>query len=207
MLREPRLMRRMKYVQRRANRYEFRFPIPDELAGRPAPAPWPERLASLVNGRTGQFKTELIRSLKTTDARVAERRALAHIAEAHALVDEASQTLAQGPPAGITPEQIAELALGHEREMLAQDEMLRVNGIGLDLAHGTIRPDGSGLTDDDLGAYRFLIEFLNADARVDAAKMRPAEPLRQFVNRAIERRGIVLHPDDPRMAGAGACIP
>ena len=30
-------MGRMKYVQRRANRYEFRFPLPDDLAGQPVP--------------------------------------------------------------------------------------------------------------------------------------------------------------------------
>ena len=38
-------MGRMKYVQRRANRFEFRFPLPDDLAGKPVPAPWPEALA------------------------------------------------------------------------------------------------------------------------------------------------------------------
>jgi len=66
-------MGRMKYVQRRANRVEFRFPLPDDLAGQPIPVPWPETLAPLVNPRTGGFKTELIRSLQTTDSRAAEQ--------------------------------------------------------------------------------------------------------------------------------------
>ena len=73
-------MGRMKYVQRRANRFEFRFPLPDDLAGRPVPTPWPETLTPMVNPRTSRFKTELIRSLQTTDARAAERKALVHIA-------------------------------------------------------------------------------------------------------------------------------
>src|SRR5689334_22808264 len=71
-------MGRMKYVQRRANRYEFRFPLPDDLAGKPVPEPCPETLAPFVNARTGRFKTELIRSLQTTDGRAADRKALAH---------------------------------------------------------------------------------------------------------------------------------
>lgn len=60
-------MARMKYLQRRANRFEFRFPLPDDLAGKSVPAPWPKMLALLVNRRTGRFKTELIRSLHTND--------------------------------------------------------------------------------------------------------------------------------------------
>ncbi len=66
-------MGRMKYLQRRANRFEFRFPLPDDLAGQPVPSPWPETLGPFVNARTSRFKTELIRSLQTTDARTAER--------------------------------------------------------------------------------------------------------------------------------------
>ena len=89
-------MGRMKYVQRRANRYEFRFPLPDDLAGKPLPEPWPETLAPFVNARTGRFKTELIRSLQTTDGRAADRRALTHIAEAQALVDHARRVLRDG---------------------------------------------------------------------------------------------------------------
>ena len=80
-------MARMKYVQRRANRFEFRFPLPDDLAGQAAPQPWPEGLAPLLNPKTGRLKTEIIRSLQTTDGKAAERRALAHIGEAHRLVD------------------------------------------------------------------------------------------------------------------------
>ena len=148
-------MGRMKYAQRRANRFEFRFPLPDDLAGQPVPAPWPETLAPFVNPRTNRFKTELIRSLQTTDARAAERKALVHIAEAHALVDQARRFLRDGPPAGISPDQIASLIREHEIEILTGDEAVRAQGFGLNLARpgSPARHDGLGMTDDDLSAY------------------------------------------------------
>jgi hypothetical protein len=36
-LQGPAPMGRMKYLQRRANRFEFRFPLPEDLAGNPIP--------------------------------------------------------------------------------------------------------------------------------------------------------------------------
>ncbi|MDF3061660.1 MAG: hypothetical protein K0S06_1769 [Microvirga sp.] len=111
-------MARMKYVQRRANRFEFRFPLPDDLAGQAAPQPWPDGLAPLLNAKTGRLKTEIIRSLQTADAKAAERRALAHIGEAHRLVDQARRVMKEGPPEGIAPEQIAHLIREHEIELL-----------------------------------------------------------------------------------------
>ncbi|WHQ68780.1 DUF6538 domain-containing protein [Methylorubrum extorquens] len=88
----------MKFLQRRAGRYEFRFPFPDDLAGKPAPQPWPDALTALVNARTGRFKTELIRSLQTNDRPTAERKILIHIAEMHRLVDQARQLRYASPP-------------------------------------------------------------------------------------------------------------
>jgi hypothetical protein len=79
----------MKYVQRRANRFEFRFPYQMILQAKPAFAPGPETLSPLINARTARFKTELIGSLQTADSRAAERKVLPYIAEAHALVDQA----------------------------------------------------------------------------------------------------------------------
>jgi hypothetical protein len=35
-------MGRMKYVRRRANRFEFRYPLPDDLSGKLVPEPWPD---------------------------------------------------------------------------------------------------------------------------------------------------------------------
>ncbi|GEO17455.1 site-specific integrase [Microvirga aerophila] len=192
-------MARMKYLQRRANRFEFRFPLPDDLAGKPVPAPLPETLVPLVNPRTGRFKTELIRSLQTNDGKVAERKVLSHIAETHALVDQARQLLQNGPPAGISPDEITVLVREHEIDLLHGDEALRTRGIGLDLARpgAPAHHDGLGMTDDDLAAYKYLITYLDKYVRAQAAKMRPGELIGFAVNRAVAKRGIVLHPDDP----------
>src|SRR4051812_13534238 len=111
-------MARMKYVQRRANRFEFRFPLPDDLAGKAAPVPWPESLVPLLNQKNGRLKTEIIRSLRTSDGKAAERRALPHIEESHRLVEQARRVLREGPPEGLSPEQITSLIREHEVELL-----------------------------------------------------------------------------------------
>jgi hypothetical protein len=192
-------MGRMKYVQRRANRFEFRFPLPDDLAGKPIPAPWPETLSPFINSRTGRFKTELIRSLQTNDGKAAERKALVHIAEAHALVDQARQFLQDGLPASITPDQMAALVREHEIDLLSGDEALRARGMGLNLARpgAPARHDGAGMTNDDLAAYQYLINNLDRGVRTQIAKMRPGDLIGFAVNRAVAKHGIVLHPDDP----------
>jgi integrase len=189
----------MKYVQRRANRFEFRFPLPDDLAGKPVFAPWPNSLSSLINARTGRFKTELIRSLQTTDSKAAERNVLPYIAEAHALVDQARHFLRNGPPADITPDQVAALVREHEIDLLQGDEMVRSHGIGLNFARpgSPAHHDGLGMTDDDLAAYKYLIKYLDGDVRAQAAKMRPSDLIGFAVNQAVAKHGIVLHPDDP----------
>jgi integrase len=191
-------MGRMKFVQRRAGRYEFRFPLPDDLAGQPVPHFWPEALAALVNARAGRFKTELIRSLKTNDRLTAERHVLSHIAEAHRLVEGARQVLRDGPAAGIGPDQIAAMAREHEIHLLGTDESIRAAGLGLDLSRDEERPhDGLGMTDDDLVGYRMLVAELDRQTREQAAKMRPGDAISAFVNRAVAQRGVVMHPDDP----------
>lgn len=191
-------MGRMKFVQRRAGRYEFRFPLPDDLAGKPVPHFCPEVLETLVNARTGRFKTELIRSLQTTDRLTAERNVLAHIAEAHGLVDHARRFLRDGPAASIGADQITAMARDHEIHLLSADELIRSKGIGLDLSREEERShDGLGMTNDDLRVYQLLVSELDSQTRDQVAKMRPGEAISSFVNRAVEQRGTVLHPDDP----------
>ena len=60
-------MGRMTYVQRRANRYEFRYRLPDDLAGKTVPPRFPSSLGSIVNESAGCFKRELVKSLQTND--------------------------------------------------------------------------------------------------------------------------------------------
>lgn len=113
----------MKYVQRRANRLEFRFPLPDDIAGRPYPAPWPEAAAWVVNPKTGRFKTELIKSLSTNDRRAAERAALPLIEHAHRMVDLARKALVDGPPSELTSQLIDELIAERQRQILEADDI------------------------------------------------------------------------------------
>src|SRR3954470_13995434 len=141
-------MGRMTHVQRRANRYEFRFRIPEDLAGQPAPDHAPSSLAPLLNKATKRFKREIVRSLKTNDPQTAKRRALSEIAEAHRLIDEARRFLRDGPEAVIRPDQVKALIAAHETRLLSGDEKLRRAGLGLNL-QGTMRePTGEGMTDD-----------------------------------------------------------
>jgi hypothetical protein len=187
----------MKYVQRRANRFEFRFRLPDDLAGRPAPTARPEALALLIDERTGRFKTEVIQSLKTTDARAAERKALGHIAEAHSIVDLARQLLAASPPTTPSADEIASLVREHEIQILAADERLRGDGLGLTLDHTELAPDGQGMTDLDLKAYEFLIEHLDGELRQQAATMRVSTETRSKAEAALTGQGIALEASDP----------
>lgn len=190
-------MARMKYVQRRANRFEFRYPLPDDLAGKPFPTPWPEQSKWIVNERTGRFKTELIKALGTNEARVAERAALPLIAEAHGLVDQARKAVEQGLPASIPSDAIAQLAAQHEANLLRSDERLRRKGAGLDIAAEKMRPDGQGMSQDDIGLYREAISYLDKLSRDQAATMRGGEALQLSVDKALADQGIVLSPDDP----------
>lgn len=191
-------MGRMKFVQRRAGRYEFRFPLPDDLAGKAVPHPWPDALAVLVNARAGRIKTELIRSLQTNDGATADRRVLPHIAEAHRLVDQARRVLRDGPATGLAPDRIAAMARDHEIQLLAADEAIRAKGLGLNLSEDEDRPhDGLGMTEDDLRAYRMLVSELDRQTRDQAARMRLGEAVDALVNRAVERSGTLLDPDDP----------
>ncbi|MBS3651259.1 hypothetical protein KEU06_21845 [Pseudaminobacter sp. 19-2017] len=171
--------------------------MPDDIAGKPAPMPWPEALSWCVNAQTGRFKHELVRSLKSNDSRAAERAALPLIAEAQQLVDLARKALVAGPPTELDAQTLAHLALAHEAKLLAADEELRSKGLGLDLARGLTRPDGLGMSDEDLGLYQRAIAYLNDVSRSEAAKMRGGEALQLALDRALEERGIVLHPDDP----------
>ncbi len=114
-------------------------------------------------------------------------------------MDQARRFLRDGPPAGISPDQIAALIREHEIEILSGDEAVRAKGMGLNFARpgSPARHDGLGMTDDDLSAYRYLINHLDRDARAQAAKMRPGDLIGFAVNRAVEKHGVVLHPEDP----------
>src|SRR5687768_4174126 len=107
-------MRRMTHVQRRANRYEFRYRLPTDLAGRQAPDSCPSSLAWLVNSSTKRFKREVVRSLHTNDPDRAKRQAVLEIGKLQACIDEARRFLRDGPQSGIRPDQVAALIAAHQ---------------------------------------------------------------------------------------------
>lgn len=187
----------MKYVQRRAGRYEFRFPLPDDLAGKAVPFGSPASLQPLINTATKCFKRELVRSLKTNEAALAERKALAEIAAAHELIDAARAFLKDGPAASIAPNQIEALAIAQEGLMLRGDEALRSRGLGLNPTFERSPHAEGGLSDTDLDLYAFAIKFLDQERRAELARMRPGEDVAAQVNKAVREAGLDLAPDDP----------
>jgi hypothetical protein len=107
----------MTYVQWRANRYEFRYRLPDDLAGKAVPPRFPSSLSSIVNPSAGRFKREVVRSLRslrTNDPVEAKRKVLSHIAGAQTAIDEARRFLREGPTAVVTPHMLEALARAHE---------------------------------------------------------------------------------------------
>ncbi|MDQ2635098.1 MAG: site-specific integrase [Pseudomonadota bacterium] len=190
-------MTRMKYVQRRANRFEFRYQLPADIAGQPFPTPWPEAVEWCVNRKSGRFKSELVRSLQTNDLRAAERAALPLIEDAHRLVDLARKSLTDGPPTEIALSTIDALAAAHTVRLMSNDEALRHKGLGLNLDTGTLAPDGLGMTDGDIKMYRSLVASLDSLSRDEVAKMRGSEAIHRVIDKSVEDAGIVLHPDDP----------
>ena len=190
-------MRPMTYVQRRANRLEFRYRLPEDLAGKPIPAACPPSLAPLINTATRRFKRELIKSLQTADANIANRRALPSLAEAQALVIEARRFLSEGPRSGITQTQIDDMIAAREIALLSNDEAFRAQGMGLDVTTWDFTPDGEGMTRDDVNLYKFVIRHVDGDLRAAAGQMRPPEFIKLAVAGDLESRGIALPPDDP----------
>jgi hypothetical protein len=187
----------MTYVQRRANRYEFRYRLPDDLAGKTVPRPLPSSLSSIVNPSAGRFKREIIKSLGTNDLATANRRVLSHIAEAQDLIDQARRLLSKDPQTTITSEQINALVLAHERNTLAEDEERRRRGIGFQKGFRLEKPTGQGMSEEDMEIYRFIIDFEDGERRNALARMQPDWIVKRAVEKALHSQGIQLATDDP----------
>ncbi|WP_155256452.1 hypothetical protein [Mesorhizobium loti] len=149
-----------------------------------------------MNRRSGRFKNELVKSLRTNDQRTAERAALPLIEEAHRLVDLARKSITDGPPAEIAPATIDALADAHTARLMRNDEALRRKGLGLDLDTGAFSPDGGGMTDGDIAAYRQSYPR-STSCRVMKLQKCAAVKRSRIINKSVEDAGIVLHPDDP----------
>jgi hypothetical protein len=123
---------RMTHLVWRKGWAYFRFKLPDDLAGKPVPTAWPGDLNALVNSARRTFKVEIWKSLELAkkDEQRAKRAVAARIAQTTSLIDEARVLLARGPVAGISDEDIAAIAVRVHADRLANDEQLRLKGMG-----------------------------------------------------------------------------
>ncbi|MEH2594945.1 hypothetical protein V1278_001858 [Bradyrhizobium sp. AZCC 1577] len=200
---------RMTHLVWRKGWAHFRFKLPGDLAGKPVPNAWPDDLSALVNSARRTFKVEIWKSLELTkkDEQRAKRAVAARIAEAASLIDEARLVLARGPVAEISDEDIAAIATRVHADRLAQDEQLRLKGIGLRLprAAAVLRipsvdqpiasePDEPGLTEDDLGLLRFGAEKVHKEMQEAVVRMRPPAAVKQRVADELAKRGAELTP-------------
>jgi putative ABC transport system ATP-binding protein len=59
---------------------------------------------------------------------------------------------------------------------MRNDEALRQKGLGLDVDTGTFSPDGAGMNDGDIGAYRALVASLDRVLRLSGGRIVKEEP-------------------------------
>lgn len=120
-------MAALSYMQRRSSgTYEFRRRLPEALAGKQAPAHMRDTFGELINPKTGCFKREVVRSLKTTNFREAKRRDHQEALRATQLFEDALSAVVVGS----VSKHLSELSpkeLGDEvyAELLARDEAER----------------------------------------------------------------------------------
>lgn len=165
------------------------------MAGRHVPQPWPETLRDLVNGRTGVFKIEIVRSLTTQDGRVAEQRTLGHIAHAHALVEQATQRLRASlremlPRRKSRPSRLS-IRSAFSRSMRSCGDRASV----FISIRTLFRLTAKGMSEDDLRAYDLLVRCLDQGVRTQTARMRPGDTIGLLVNNAVEGPGLTIPPD------------
>jgi len=120
----------MTHLQRSRGWPEFRYRLPLDLAGKPAPAWWSSALDDPVNKSRGRFKREIARSDRIHDEAVAERRCADHLRTVDIMVVEARRLIAEGPSRELTPDQRARLANQIHAEILASDERIWRKGLG-----------------------------------------------------------------------------
>lgn len=202
---------RMTHLVWRKGWAYFRFKLPDDLAGKPAPPAWPDELGMLVNGSRGTFKVELWKSLELTkkDEQRAKQVVASKVANTAALIDESRRLLERGPLTSISVEEIAGIAARVHADRLAEDERLRLKGIGLQLprlgdllAIPTLEKqtadDEPGLTDDDLSLLRSAAEKVQAETQEAVARMRPTAAVKRRVNEELSKRGAELTQEERR---------
>lgn len=202
---------RMTHLLWRKGWAYFRFNLPDDLAGKSVPQPWPDDLNGLVNEKQRTFKVAIWKSLQLTkkDEQRAKRIVATKVAETVTLIDEARRLLERGPQTSLTREDVTAIAARVHADRLAADEELRLRGIGVRLPRVRNRlainqhqeadyPDEPGLTEDDLVFLKWANEKLRLEAQEAVARMRPSAQVKLRVEELLSKRGIELAPDERR---------
>ena len=223
-------MSALSYMQRRASgTYEFRRPLPRSLAGRSVPEPVRRAFPDLLNAKTGCFKRELVRSLKTKDVKEAKRLNHQEASRVARLFDEAELALTRGPTPSsnvteaelceISSEVLAELLQGDEAERNEGDDRRRLQNAAdraqwPDLepvaplapnASASPAPQSKGMTKDHHAAYGVLLGELEDEFREAYARRDPAI-VHAETRVALKRRGMSLDPSAPHHRQVGMAV-
>lgn len=185
-------MAAISYMQRRRSGvYEFRKRLPERLAGKPAPAHMRQSFSDLINGETGNFRREFVRSLGTHDEKKAKTQNHREALRLAGRVEEALTVFDMGPDGVVPPSSshggpamaITPAELGAEvyRELLAGDDDERTMGDDRRHLHdldeldersktfpllvGVRPPTMIGMEDDHAHVYGIEINELAADSR------------------------------------------
>lgn len=200
-------MAALSYMQRRSSgTYEFRRRLPEALAGKQAPAHMRDTFGELINPKTGCFKREVVRSLKTTNFREAKRRDHQEALRATQLFEDALSAVVVGS----VSKHLSELSpkeLGDEvyAELLARDEAEREGDDRRHLQSEEDReqwPDlanmgSSGMGRDHFFAYGELLSDLEGEYREALARRDPTIVAAE-TSAALKQRGVYLERSSPK---------
>jgi hypothetical protein len=205
---------RMTHLVWRNGWANFRYKLPDDLAGKPVPRAWPDELRELVNAQQGTFKREVWKSLRLSkkDEQRAKRIVGTKVAETVGLIEDARRLLERGPRSSLGANEIEGIAARVHADRLAADEKLRRNGIGLRLPRlgdllaipsanpeaPPLQPDDAGLTEDDLLLLRSVAEKVRKETQEAVARMRPTASVKRRVDEELANRGAELAPEERR---------
>ena len=196
-------MIRMTHLIWRNGRAYFRYRLPPELRAITKPKHWPDDLKELVSdSKPTQLKHELSQALGTRDERLAKRAAAAAVVWAEEIVQRGLSFLKEGPRTTLSNADITVMAERYVAELINGDLDMRKQGFGLNFPKFaiqlTIGPPPlapkrePGLTDDDLGFLKHVVEQVEPELKGAIARQRPPQYIKDAVQEALVNAGIAL---------------
>jgi integrase len=197
----------ISYMQRReSGTYEFRRRLPRMLAGKLAPAHLRDDFSELINAKTKLFKREYVRSLRTSDTRIAKTRDHQEALKFDRLLKDALAAFQQSPDPHSAPKPLDLKELGESvyRQLLAEDDAERLTGddrrrLGPSAAEradawpllSELRPASAiGMEIDHAEMYGLLNEDLSGEYREAFARRDPSIVSAE-TSIELKRRGIL----------------